>query len=203
VIFSVRLLLLLGVLVLPGCSTVPAPVIHTEPESYAQHLQRLTSIREFSLSGRMAVQTERRGVSGSLRWEHAEEIDHFAMYSPLGSQVAEIISGKNGVTLTTSDQKTYAAEDAETLMQQIMGWSLPLNGLADWILGRPAPGFYDQAGWDTQGRLTGMRQDGWQIEYPSYLTVDGMDMPGKVLLKSPKLDLKLVVERWNSLTRGQ
>jgi len=202
VIFPLRFLLLLGVLMLPGCATVPAPAIQTEPESYSLHLQHLTSIREFSLSGRMAVQTERRGVSGSLRWEHAEESDHFAMYSPLGAQVAEIISGSDGVTLTTSDQKTYAAEDAETLMQQTMGWSLPLTGLADWVLGRPAPGAYDQAGWDAQGRLTGMRQDGWQIEYPTYLTVDGMDMPGKVLLKSPKLDLKLVVERWNSLTRG-
>jgi len=198
----VRLLLLLGVAMLPGCATVPAPAIQTEPEAYSRHLQRLTSIREFSLSGRMAVQTENRGVSGSLRWEHAEESDRLAMYSPLGAQVAEIISGSAGVTLTTSDQKTYAAEDAEALMQQTMGWSLPLNGLTDWVLGRPAPGAYDQAGWDMQGRLTGMRQDGWQIEYPTYLTVDGMDMPGKILLKSPKLDLKLVVERWNSLTRG-
>jgi outer membrane lipoprotein LolB len=201
--FSVRFALLLGVLILPGCATVPAPEIQTEPESFPQHLQRLTSIREFILSGRMAVQTERRGVSGSLRWEHGEESDRLAMYSPLGAQIAEIISGSDGVILTTSDQKTYAAEDVETLMQQTMGWSLPLNGLADWVLGRPAPGAYDQAGWDAQGRLTCMRQDGWQIEYPAYLTVDGMDMPGKILLKSPKLDLKLVVERWESLTRGQ
>jgi outer membrane lipoprotein LolB len=201
--FSVRFLLLLGAAMLPGCATVPAPATQTEPESYSRHLQRLTSIREFSLYGRMAVQTERRGVSGSLRWEHAEESDRLAMFSPLGTQVAEIISGSDGVTLTTSDQKTYAAEGAETLMQQTMGWSLPMTGLTDWVLGRPAPGAYDQAGWDAQGRLTGMRQDGWQIEYPAYLTVDGIDMPGKILLKSPKLDLKLVVDRWESLTRGQ
>jgi outer membrane lipoprotein LolB len=200
--FSVRFLLL-GVLMLSGCATVPAPSIQTEPESYSRHLQRLTSIREFSLSARMAVQTERRGTSGALRWEHVGESDRLAMYSPLGAQVAEIISGSDGVTLITSDQKTYAAKDAETLMQKTMGWSLPMTGLTDWVLGRPAPGAYDQAGWDAQGRLTGMRQDGWQIEYPAYITVNGMDMPGKILLKSPKLDLKLVVESWEGVTRGQ
>ena len=45
----------------------------------------------------MAVQTEKRGFSGSLRWKHTEEGDHFALYSPLGAQVADIQSNGDGV----------------------------------------------------------------------------------------------------------
>jgi outer membrane lipoprotein LolB len=198
--FSLRHLLPLVMLGVGGCANLPAPQPQAEPAAYRQHLQRLSEINAFSLSGRMAVQTEKRGFSGSLRWKHTEEEDRFALYSPLGAQVAEIISDTGGVTLTTSDRKAYAAEDAETLLQQTMGWSLPLTGLSDWVLGRPAPGTYEMVGWDEKGRLSRLNQDGWQIEFPSYLTQDDTDLPGKILLRSPKLDLKLLVEQWGTLT---
>lgn len=191
-------ILLLAAAMLSGCASLP-PQAPLDPEANRRHLERLADISAFSLSGRMAVQTESRGFSGSLRWKHTEDGDQFALYSPLGAQVAEILSGADGVTLTTNDRKTYSAEDAETLLQQTMGWHLPLIGLTDWVLGRPRPGAYEAVDWDTQGRLVHLRQDGWEIEYPAYLAVDGTDLPVKVLLRSPKLDLKLLVEHWGTL----
>ena len=149
----------------------------------------------------MAVQTEKRGFSGSLRWKHTEEGDHFSLYSPLGAQVAEITATPGNVTLTTNDRKTYQATDAQALLQQTLGWGLPLAGLTDWVIGRPAKGEYETIARDALGRLTRLKQDGWDIEYPSYQTVEGTDLPSKVLLRSPQLDLKLLVERWGTLAR--
>ena len=42
------------------------------------------------------------------------------------------------------------------------------------------------------------REDGWKIEYDAYRTVDRTDLPGKVVLRSPQLDLKLLVEHWST-----
>lgn len=196
-----RRLLLLASLALAGCASLPTPQPPPDSQALQKHLQRLDDIVAFSIAGRMAVQTESRGFSGSLRWKHTEEGDQFALYSPLGAQVADIRSGQDGVTLTTNDRKTYTAQDAETLLQQTMGWTLPLTGLTDWVLGRPTQGAHETIEWDAQGRLTRLRQDGWEIEYPSYQAVEGTDLPGKILLRSPKLDLKLLVERWGTLPR--
>ena len=189
------------VLTLAGCAALPPASTPADPEAQARHLRKLEEIGSFSITGRMAVQTEKRGFSGSLRWKHTEDGDHFALYSPLGAQVADIQSTAEGVTLVTNDRKTYKADTAETLLQTTMGWSLPLTGLSDWILGRPTSSPHEVVAIDAQGRLTRLKQDGWDIEYASYKTVDGTDLPGKVLLRSPQLDLKLLVEQWGMLAR--
>lgn len=198
-----RLATPLALLALAACASVPQPQAGIEPELSRQHLQRIAQISAFTASGRMAVQTEQRGFSGSLRWQHSPAGDHLALYSPLGSQVADIVSASNSITLTTSDQKTYTAEDAETLLLQTMGWSLPLAGLSHWVLGRPAQGSYEAPQWDAEGRFTRLRQNGWDIEYDGYVTVEGTPLPGKVVLKSPRLNLKLLLERWDDVTTDQ
>ena len=195
-----RYFLLAAALSLAGCASLP-PSMPTDPEAQARHLSKLEQIGAFSLSGRMAVQTEKRGFSVSLRWKHTEEGDHFSLYSPLGAQVADIKSNGDGVTLVTNDRKTYQAADAETLLQQTMGWSLPLTGLTDWIIGRPTSSSYETIVRDAQGRLSRLKQDGWDIEYSAYQTVEGTDLPSKVLLRSPQLDLKLLVDQWGTLAR--
>ena len=184
-----------------GCATLPPPSAPSDSEAQARHLRKLENIGAFSLAGRMAVQTDKRGFSGPLRWKHTEEGDHFSLYAPLGALVADIQSTTDGVTLVTNDRKTYKADTAETLLQNTMGWSLPLTGLSDWILGRPTNSPHEIVALDDHGRLKRLKQDGWDIEYAAYKTVDGTDLPGKVLLRSQQLDLKLLVEQWGMLTR--
>ena len=196
---KLRFLLIAATLAMAGCATLPPPSAPSDPEAQARHLRKLEDIAAFSLSGRMAVQTDKRGFSGSLRWKHTEESDHFSLYSPLGAQVADIRSTQEGVTLVTDDRKTYKADTAETLLQSTMGWSLPLTGLSDWILGRPTSSPHEVVALDDRGRLARLKQDGWDIEYAAYKTVDGTDLPGKVLLRSPQLDLKLLIEQWGML----
>lgn len=198
---KLRTLLIAAILAMAGCATLPPPSAPSDSEAQARHLRKLENIGAFSLAGRMAVQTDKRGFSGPLRWKHTEEGDHFSLYSPLGAQVADIQSTKDGVTLVTNDRKTYKADTAETLLQNTMGWSLPLTGLSDWILGRPTNSPHEIVALDDHGRLKRLKQDGWDIEYAAYKTVDGTDLPGKVLLRSQQLDLKLLVEQWGMLTR--
>jgi outer membrane lipoprotein LolB len=188
---------LAATLLLGGCASLPFPP-QGGVEEHARHLQQLAAIDSFGLTGRIGLQTEQKGFSGKLRWQHAPSSDVLAFYSPLGSQVAQIVASPDGVTLTTSDRKTYTAEDAETLLSQTMGWSLPLHGLTDWVLGRPAPRMYMDVRWDERGRLTHLVQDGWNIEFPAYQNVGGTELPSKVILKSLKLDLKLLVEQWQT-----
>jgi outer membrane lipoprotein LolB len=190
---------LIPALLLAGCSALPveqksAEQNPVEPVAYRVHLEHLATIENFGLEGRIGVLTETKGFSGSMRWHHRNDGDTIAFYSPLGTQLGELEADANGVTLTTS-QKTYRAADAETLTQQTLGWSLPLRGLPDWALGRPTKGDAEILAWDAAGRISKLRQQGWDIEYPAYQN-QGFELPTKIVLKSRKLDLKLVVENW-------
>jgi outer membrane lipoprotein LolB len=183
-------------LLLVGCTTVGPSAPAVAPESYAQHEQSISGIRWFAFNGRVAVLTSDKGFSGRMRWHHHPDGDDISFYSPLGSQLGQITAGADGVTLQTSDQKSYRAEDTQALMQQTLGWSLPLTDLTDWVLGRPTHGQSQILAWDAAGNITHMRQQEWDIEYAQYMEVDGKQLPGKISLKSAPLNLKLVIEQW-------
>lgn len=183
---------------------VGTPVTKSEPGPAAQklkqqHLENLASIQQFSLQGRIGVQTYNKGFSGSLQWQHNSTHDDIALYSPLGSQVASIKKTAKEVILEDANGRSYTAVDAETLTQTVLGWRLPLKGLADWSIGRPTDSVIEDSAWDEQGLLTTLNQDGWKIEYQNYAEQDGHMLPNKIILKSDKLNLKLLVEKWNNI----
>lgn len=200
---AVRMLFLLGLMsVVAGCAVAPAT--KTEPSTTAQklraqHLQQLASIQQFSMQGRIGVQTNGKGFSGSLQWQHNSTEDDINLYSPLGSQVASIRKTPDQVTLKDSTGKSFSATDAETLTQETLGWKLPLTGLSDWSIGRPTQSPIQNSTWNEQGLLTNLEQDGWKIEYDNYEQQGTYMLPGKIFLKSDKLNLKLLVEKWNNL----
>lgn len=188
---------------LAGCAPLQPLPPGTAPAAYQQHAQSVANISTFALNGRIAILTEKKGFSGSMRWHHHAEGDEIGFYSPMGTQLGQISAGADGVTLTTNDKKTYSAVDAETLTQETLGWSLPMTGLSDWVLGRPTPGEAQMLAWDTSGHILRMRQNGWEIEYPQYMEAEGRQLPGKIVMKSEKLDLKLVVEQWVGIQAGE
>lgn len=188
-------------LTVAACSSLPQlPSPASPPAQYKSHLEQVNKIRFFAMNGRIAVLTESKGFSGGLRWHHHGDGDDVDFFSPLGTQLGKITRDEDGVTLTTSTQNTLHADDAETLTQKALGWSLPMNGLTDWMLGRPASGPSDVLAWDKEGNITRMKQQGWDIEYSNYTLSDGVALPDKITLKSQKLDLKLVVESWQTGT---
>lgn len=162
-----------------------------------QHLKSLADIAGFSIQGRIGIQTNPKGFSGSLIWLHGESADDIALFSPLGSQVASIKSTATQITLLDGSGKSYHAADAETLTQDVLGWRLPLKGLSDWALGRPRPAPIQSSAWNAQGLLTHLEQDGWNIEYDNYQQQGAHMLPGKIYLKSQQLNIKLLVEKWN------
>ncbi|MGQ0443242.1 MAG: lipoprotein insertase outer membrane protein LolB [Methylophilaceae bacterium] len=185
---------------LTGCATAPilAPPT-TALTAHLQHLTTLASIQQFSLEGRLGIVTNPKGFSGGIDWQHEASHDNIEIFSPLGGKIAHIVKTASEVTLTTQDGHTIKAQDAETLTETALGWRLPLSGLNDWALGKPTNGKIDAATWDEQGRLITLKQNGWDIEYANYTESNGYFLPSKIVLKSEKVNLKLLVEKWAGL----
>ncbi len=194
-----RLFLCLMFLFFSACATQPKPPITqspTSPVAQQQHLAKLSAIKRFSLTGRLGVVTQKKGFSGSIDWQHAAQSDAIDVYSPLGGKVAHIAKTPDAVTLTTQDGKTIKDTSAENLTETALGFKLPLAGLSDWALGKPTTSKIDASTWDDEGRLLTLKQNGWDISYENYADNDGVFLPGKVILKSERLNLKLLIEKW-------
>ena len=187
---------------LAACSSVPNKASPSADATlrHQKHLQANAAIQQFSLQGRIGVQTNSKGFSGGLKWQHTSNSDNISLHSPLGSQVAQITKSSDKITLTDASGKKISAADAETLTYNTLGWSLPLTGLADWSLGRPSRSPILASTWDEQGLLTTLNQDGWKIEFSNYAELDGYWLPGKIFLKSEQVNLKLLVENWDNIS---
>jgi outer membrane lipoprotein LolB len=146
---------------------------------------------EFELSGRIAAKFRDQAASGNLAWRHAAESDEMLITSPLGQGIARIARQGGEVALTTPEGREHRAADAEALTEQVLGFRVPLAGLADWVRARPAPG-PSQAQRGADGRLEVLEQSGWRIEYLEY---DGA-RPTRLRLSYPGLELRLAVSEW-------
>jgi len=148
---------------------------------------------EFELAGRIAVRYRDDAGSGNISWRHGARSDEMLLTSPLGQGIARIVRSGDEVVLTTQDGREFKAADAESLTEQVLGFRVPLLGLADWVRGRPAPAPAPiQQRNDEAGRLAVLEQAGWRIEYVEY---QGR-LPARLNLTFPGVELRLAISEW-------
>lgn len=147
---------------------------------------------EFELSGRFAARYRDEAASGLLSWRHQAGRDDLLLSTPFGQGLARITRDGEAVTLVAGDDKRYTAADAETLTEQVLGFRLPLRGLADWVRARPATDAPAAAEYAQDGRLLSLEQHGWRIEYSNY---EGA-RPTRLKLSYPGLELRLAISEW-------
>ena len=202
--FNRHLIVAAGLLLLNACATINPPPISQSKTSivnHQQHLAKLAEIKGFELKGRLGVVTQKQGFSGGIDWQHAANTDNVDVYSPVGGKVANINKDATGVTLTKQDGQKMHAQDAESLTETVLGFKLPLSGLSDWALGKPTASNIVNSTWDENGRLLTLKQEGWDISYENYAENNGVFLPNKIVLKSEKVNLKLIVEKWINISK--
>ena len=182
-----------------ACSSLPTQAPTTTPASlslHQQHLASLSRIQRFELKGRLGVQADGKGYSASLIWQHNAEHDDIRIYSPLGGQLARIQKTADGIRLEDAQGQVSVGRDAESLTQTLLGWRLPLTGLADWALGRPANSAMASLTWDEAGHTLSLNEADWVIAYQQYQASPTAFLPHKLSLKNARVQLKLIVEKW-------
>lgn len=191
------------VLLLSACATTPTPPARTttQAQSPQQHIEKIAAIRAFSLKARIGVQADGKGFSGPMTWQHQAERDIITFYSPLGSPVALIEKADGKVTLTDAKGNQLTEDNLQTLTEKTLGWSLPLEGLTDWALGRPSAQRIQLQSRDADGRLIKLKQEDWDIDYQSYMRHEDAILPQRLNLRRVEANVKLVVESWSDISQ--
>jgi outer membrane lipoprotein LolB len=129
---------------------------------------------ERAASGRftaMAVSADKReSLSGrfTLEVRGAQQVIDIA--TPVGTTVARIQIEPGSATATGPQLQVVRGPDADDLIEQVLGWPLPVSGLSDWLEGRPSPS--RPARTQRSGeRVSEIEQDGWIIRIAEYSAV--------------------------------
>lgn len=155
----------------------------------------LARLGTFALRGRLA-KTGFGGFSGELSW--IQDGSHFEVhfYGPLGVGAVAIDGEPGQVNIRTKDG-SYQTDAPEQLMQDKLGWSLPVDGLRYWVLGLPAPGTTPQLRLNSEGLLQSMDQEGWHLDYLEYQTADGYRLPRMFTLSDAQRGFRVVIDQWS------
>jgi outer membrane lipoprotein LolB len=134
---------------------------------------------EFSLAGRIAARSGKDAFTGNIAWRHARDGDEMLITTPTGQGVAQIIRQGDAVVLKTAEPREYRAADSEELTERVLGFRLPIEGLAETVQGQPSPLL--------EGR-------GWKVEYQEF---DAEHRPTRLRLTNAGAEVRLAIHQWN------
>jgi len=182
-----RCTVLLLVLLLGGCAAVPTTTL-TGPSP--------VELADWQFNGRISLTQGEEGWHAGLVWQEHAGRYQLDVAGPLGQGAFQLSGDDEGVLLVDAQERRFTARDVDTLLAHVTGWMLPISGLRYWVRGMPAPGSEAVTSRDTQGLLTRLEQDGWDINYTRYQVVDGAAWPAKLRLEREDIVVKLVIDQW-------
>jgi len=166
-------------------------------QAWQMRQQVLESFDNWRCVGRVGVSDGKEAFSASLRWQQTEDRYDIRLTGPFGQGLVHVIGSPSGVALRTANEGTLVAPTAEALLEQSLGWPLPITGLRFWIVGLTMPDVaVDSRELDPWGKLVQLEQSGWRIRYLEYTQVNGVDLPARMELKRQPLSARISVSRW-------
>ncbi len=170
---------------LAGCAQVTLPAGDPGPA-----LVSATPARYFVLNGRISVRVGQQLESGQISWSRLPGEERLGLFTPLGSQVAEIVSDRSGVVLRRGEE-TVTARSMGELTAEVLGVPLDLDVTAAWSQG---VGLVD-------GEMRVMQMAGgeaWQVTAERFQQSAGFRYAARVTASRGDTVVKLVVDEWQA-----
>lgn len=164
-------------LALSACTTLPF-TSGQPPSSHTVAPYR----DQIELAGRLNVVYQKNdkpeSATVNFTWQQTAQRTDVTLFSPVGSTLATIAVTPQEAVLTQSGKPPRSAPDVDTLSSRLLGWSLPVSGLRDWLQGHALAQDGQRFIASPQNDNVTTR-DGWRLRYVSWQ--DGSDTtPGAV-----------------------
>lgn len=187
------------VLLLAACA--PVPVRRSADAALlaaqAQREAALAAQPDWSLSGRIAISDGKDGGSGRIDWrQHGDDFD-IRLSAPVTRQSWRMVRSDGHVRLEGLEGGTREGDDAQALLQQALGWVVPVDALAAWVRGMRADADDTQLQFGADGAPARLVERGWTVDYPAWDAGSAIALPKKVFANDGRDRVRLVVDQWN------
>ena len=196
--------LVMGAALLAGCEMlmeiIPYERDTAAPDTTWQaHARELSRFQNWSMLGVLAVRSGGDASRVTMRWRQTRDSYLVRFMGPLGVGLLEVEGSASGAEARYPNGRRASAASPETLLEQEIGWTVPLQGLRYWIVGAPAPdGATSKMELDDHGRLARLEQAGWTVVYERYGDLDDLALPERMRFSNESVDATVVVRRWKS-----
>ena len=186
-------------LVMSACTTLP-----DGPETAVNlpaQLQRLTTVQQWQIKGKMAIRNDKEAVSAHLNWKTDAPDFDFRLTNLLGITLAKL-NVEDGLAVLEADDKRFEDTNPSRLIYQTTGWDIPVSRLLDWIKGLPLAG--DDYVLNEKQLLASLSPaclncGNWKVSYANYGEVNGIWLPHQLTLtqtNNSKMLIKIRIDEW-------
>ena len=196
--------LAIGAVLLAGCGTL-LDLIPSERDTtgrdttWQAHARELSRLQHWSMLGTLAVRSDSDASRVTMRWRQTRDSYLVRFMGPLGVGLFEVEGTATEVEARFPSGRRASAASPEVLLEQEIGWSVPLQGLRYWLVGAPAPDHAtSKMELDNYGRLARIEQAGWTVVYERYREFDDLALPERIRFSSESVEATVVVRRWKA-----
>ena len=149
----------------------------------------------FRVSGRLAVSNGRDGGSAGFLWIQDGDRFEVELRQPVSQRTWRLTGDDRGALLEGGDGGPRRGPSAEALLQEVLGWQVPVASLRAWVRGLASDDSpVLERTTNDQGRLSRLVQDGWQVDYRDWLGDSGW--PLRINASRPPYNVRLVIRDW-------
>ena len=151
-----------------------------DPAQWQAHKSQIAQLDGWQISGKVGIRAPGDSGSATLFWLQRQAYYDIRLSGPLGQGASRLTGRPGAIVLDIANQGRYEAASPEALLQERLGWRLPVSN-----------------------RLARLQQDGWQVDYLSYSEHDGYALPARLKLHGHDLDITLVIKDWQPRLLGR
>ena len=164
--------------------------------AYQDRAEKLGAITAWGFVGRISLDDGEQGGSGRLQWDVEQQNSVLDFHAAMGRGAWHLEIGPEGAVLEEANGIEQSAKGVNALIQERMGWSIPVDALQWWVRGLSAPGTSEIEELDREGLLIHLEQFGWSVDFNRYDSDAGVDLPVRLDARRDNYRVKLAIGSW-------
>lgn len=167
-------------------------------EAYKNRAEKLAAISEWGFAGKISLDDGEQGGSGKLRWDVEADHSELDFHGAMGRGAWQLTIYPDRAVLRDANGTEQTAADVNDVVEDRMGWHIPVTALQWWVRGLAAPGAIEEEKFDSGGLLTSLRQFGWSVEYVRYDSRGALALPIRLNATRDNYRVKLAIGKWHT-----
>lgn len=148
------------------------------------------------VSGRAALRDGRRGGQLSFTWQARGDRHIIDLRTVTGGKRWRLEFEPGRAELVGSEVGRLVGSEPEPLVEQAVGWPIPVSRLSDWIRALVSDA-EEHVVYADDGTIKGLNGEDWLLEYRRFETVDEVLMPTLLEARSDSYRVRLVMRDWD------
>ena len=152
---------------------------------------------QWQMRGKLGVKTNIKSGSVTINWQQQQDRYGIHVNGPLGQGGARIKGDPQLIVIEQVGKPIVTSTTPEKLLQETLGWSIPVNDLRYWVQGVPSSDkVISSPVYNKRGMLMAFEQDDWSISISRYKPIGKWLLPHRVKINKGDVQLTLAIRQW-------